>query len=221
MGLPGMGLPEMGLPRLYLPGLGLPARGAQPGNYHDTLSYQPREDHVARLHFQLHEKKLLREAPNSSHFDLPGGGMRMLAPGPHPGTSALGRPPGGSMDWAEQERELQEVTRQLSNYVLEGSKEWKHERRKANNRLYQRLKRNGQHIVYEEHEIRVDMWVKHKDKAEAKKAWLLPTGCWARLPVWPAAGASSQTQSGPEETLQICLFDFLKSGDWQFVLKRT
>ena len=94
----------------------------------------------------------------------------MPAPGPHPGTSALGRPPGGSMDWGEQERELQEVTRQLSNYVLEGSKEWKNERRKANNRLYQRLKRNGRHIFYGEHEIRVDMLVKLKDKAEAKKA---------------------------------------------------
>ena len=94
----------------------------------------------------------------------------------------------------EQETELQEVTRQLSNYVLEGSKEWKHERRKANNRLYQRLKRNGQHIVYEKHKIRVDMRVKHKDKAEAKKAWLLLTCCGARLPVWPAAGASSQAK---------------------------
>ena len=111
MGLPGMGLPEMGLPRLYLPGLGLPARGAQPGNYHDTLSYQPREDHAARLQFQLREKKLLREGPNSPHFDLAGGGMRMPASGPHPGTSALGRRPGGSMDWGEQEREMQEVSR--------------------------------------------------------------------------------------------------------------
>ena len=52
-------------------------------------------------------------ATDSAHslFKLPGEGIRMSAPGPHPGTSAL-RPPGGSMDWREQQREQQEVTRE-------------------------------------------------------------------------------------------------------------
>ena len=139
-------------------------------NYHDTLSYQPREYQVACQHFKQYEAKRLEETPNYITFKLPGEGIRMSAPGPHPGTSAL-RPQGGSMNWREQERKQQEVTRQLSKYVVEDSEDWKHEKKKANDRLYK--KRDGQRMVYGKHNIRVEMLVNLKAKAEAKMAWLL------------------------------------------------
>ena len=52
---------------------------------------------------------------------------------------------------------VEEVAGQLADYVEEGSKEYKHERKKAHDRLYKRLKRDGQPINIKKHEVEAEM----------------------------------------------------------------
>ena len=57
--------------------------------------------------------------------------------------------------------------------MVEDSEDWKHEKKKANDRLYKRQKRDSQPMVYGKHDIRVEMLVNLKAKAEARIAGLL------------------------------------------------
>ena len=52
---------------------------------------------------------------------------------------------------------MEEVAGQLADYVEEGSKEYRHERKKAHDRLYKRLKRDGQPINIKKHEVEAEM----------------------------------------------------------------
>ena len=53
--------------------------------------------------------------------------------------------------------EQQEVARQLAQYVKEGSKEYRHETKKARDRLYKRLKRDGRPIDIKKHQVEAEM----------------------------------------------------------------
>ena len=59
---------------------------------------------------------------------------------------------------------VEEVARQLARYVVEGSKEWKDEVRRAKDRLYKRLKRRGEPTKITKHEIHAEMLHKFVQK---------------------------------------------------------
>ena len=51
-------------------------------NYHNSVSYHPKEHQTACQHFKQHEAKLLEYAPIFPPFKLPDKEIRISAPGP-------------------------------------------------------------------------------------------------------------------------------------------
>ena len=75
------------------------------------------------------------------------------------------------------------MTRQLAKYVVEGSKESKHKVKKARDRLYKRLKRDGQPIGISKHMAEADMLTNLKARMGKTILYQPYQTSWHTMPV--------------------------------------